>query len=510
MRKLLVTLIILIAVVLLIPFVFGFHTQYLLNEINGLRIPIKEGQLGVIEIDVNNYHRGWFKSRAIINVSYEQPSPATASPGADTPEADADEVTFLISHISITHGPILWRPGKEEADRTAPFFGQAWIKAPIKYVAESFSDRFIDITGAETGNAMGFISLLGNQALYLDTNEISFLDAKGQINFSGFHLQAERSTFGKELAAILNIPHLNFVIYGQNEEKSGIRWVMDTVEMEFDGMVDTLDALWFGTWIGELGATVDSFQLDVDGEHFAVTKFGAATLQKAGTNDKLLDGKGEVDIENVTLNQQTIGPIEFLFNFENIDKKAVEYMRGTYNEWLYSDMMEPFITSLSPNQRAEFYNQLLAFVNYLPAYQIEELSIITPQGDLMADFSVNIAAPATEVAQVENVAYWQQNINASFDLNAAKPLTETWLTWAVTKFYGWLTPLIPPMSGNNGTEPVPAIDYHAEAMNLLSQGMALGIIKPADDEYVSAIHYKQGLLTINDKTFIDWSKAKQQ
>lgn len=502
MRKLIISILAITVLFLLLPFGFGLHTQFVLNELNGLRIPLKEGELGAIEIAVLDQHRGWFNSSATLQLSYEHPSAATAAPNADTPEAKAAAVTFLVSELQVLHGPVLWRTGHDEK---APLFGQSLIIAPIKYAAENFSDRFIQITGETTGHLISYINFLGNQKVLLDTNEISFNDNKGQINFSGLNMVIDRFVFDNEVAFLLNIPHLNFIIYGKNEESSGIRWVVNHVNVEFDGILDTLNALWFGTWVGELAATVEDFQFEMNGEHYAFSQLGTAALQKRGANPELLEGRGEMVIENVTVEQQILGPIELVFNYENVDKKSVEYIRGAYNRWLYSDSMEPFVVSLSPQEKVEFYDHLFTFVNYLPHYQISEFSMITPQGDVNADISVQITTPATSVEQLEHATYWQQNVSVLFDLETAQPVMQNSLAYALQKFYGWLNPLFPAMHEN-----APAVNYHDEAMNLLSQAAGLGVIKPVGNDYISAVKYQQGILTINDQTMLDWSKPESK
>jgi hypothetical protein len=507
MRKLLATLIILLVVILLLPFGFGLHTQYLLNQLDGLRIPIKEGTLGAIEINVTDHHRGWFKSTATLNLSYEQPSTATLEPHGDTAEAQANALKFISSEVNITHGPILWRPGNTILEDFPPLFGQAWIAAPITYAAENFSS--LEINGLQNTRAFALISLMGEQKVFVDTEELSAVNKQGQLSLSGLDLVIDRFDFGKNLATDFQIPQLNFIIYATNEEASGMHLQMDNMELEFDGAIKKIEELWFGTWLGTAIFTADVIKLDINGDHIAINNLSSASSQESKADSALLDGEGEVDIASVTFNDQSIGPIEMLFGYSNIDKNAVEYMRGVYNEWLYSDNNQTFLASLSPEQHDAFFAKLLEFVNYLPSYQIDELNVITPQGNFISDFAINIEAKAADIKELQATDYWKNNLHVSLDVLVSKLLMQQSMAWSLGQFYSWINPLVSSGSNATATTPSNAVDYNAEAANLLTQGMAFGIIKQADDEFASNIRYDKGVLTVNEKILLDLSTKQQ-
>ena len=505
MRKLLAIFIILIAIILLLPFGFGLHTQYLLTQLDGLRIPLKEGTLGAIEINVVDHHRGWFKSNATLNLSYEQPSTATLEPHGDTAEAQANAIQFISSEVNITHGPILWRPDNTIIKDFPPLFGQAWIEAPITKAAENFQNSSLEVKGLQNLRAFGLVSLMGEQKVFIDTEELSVLNQQGRLNLAGLDLTVDRFDFGKNIAAALHVPQLDFIIFAPDAESTGMHLQMDNVEMEFDGAIENINELWFGTSLGAAIFTVDLLKLDVNGDHISVNNLASASLQEPNVNKQLLDGEGEVDIASINFNNQSVGPIEMLFSYSNIDKNAVEYMRSTYNEWLYSDNNQTFLASLSPEQHDAFFAKLLEFVNYLPSYQIDDLNIITPQGNFISDFAINVTGKAADATAVQSTDYWKNNLDVSLDVLVTKALMQQSMAWAVGQFYGWINPLVV----STAATPAPAVDYNAEAANLLNQGLAFGIVKQADDDFASNIRYDKGVLTVNEKVLLDLSNKQQ-
>lgn len=502
MRKLLATLTILAAVVLLLPFGFGLHTHYLLNKLDGLRIPLQEGTLGALEVNVEHIERGWFHSRASLTLLYEEPSRATLEPHANTAEAKAKATTLLSTKLKITHGPVIWRSNNDDMKHLPSFLGQAWIEAPIDYAAENFKNSPLEIVGLKNTQAYGWVSLLGQQKIWITTSGFSLRNAQSQLTLADFDLVIERSPLENRLSTDLYIPQLNFVI----EENVanlvvGMKLQMDYLEMEFNGIIKTLDELWFGTWVGSANLTADYLQLNINKQQLSIDNLSSANLQEMSDNG-LLAGEGEVDMAALDFNDEKLGPIEVLYSYANIDKNAVEYMRGAYNEWLYSNNKQTFLDSLSPEQKEAFFKQLFQFVNNLPSYKINEIDVITPKGNFIADFDINITDKAADITALQSHDYWKQNIHAALNVLVAETLMQESLAWGVGKFYSWINPLIT-QPEENVAEPK---NYDREAANLLAQAITFGILQQKDNELTAAINYDKGVLTVNEKTYLDLSK----
>ena len=509
MRKWLISTVIVVVILLLLPFAFGLHAQYLLHEMNGLRIPVKGGELGAVELAVSDTKIGWLHSSATIKVNYQTPAHGLVTKGTTAPvPVEAEPLKHLFTaQTQITHGPLLWR--STESDKR-PVWGQAWVDAPVEFVTDNFPDRFLQIAGMETGRVRGYVSLLGAQTVYVDTNEISFQDPLGQLSFSGFALELQRSLGGKDVALDLLVPHFNFVLYPNDARKDGARWLMDGIELKFAGVIDHPMAFIYGTWFGEANATIKMMQVNYNGKNYGVNQLTASSMQVPGTDEKLLDGKADVNIENLMIDQRTFGPMEANINYFNIDRSAVEDMRRMYDSWFSTNTNQPFLNSLTPEQRKEFFNDVFTFVNRLPRYDVDNFILVTDAGSVSGDLSLSVVAPAKTVEDVNTVSFWEQSVDAKIDLTASNQLVQNVAGWVVMQFYNWLNPLITtaPATPNVVTPEGPAVPtsaYQAEALSLINQAQTFGLIKNMDNQYSTAIVYQQGLLSINDKTIIDWS-----
>ncbi|MFI4955357.1 MAG: DUF945 family protein, partial [Gammaproteobacteria bacterium] len=489
--------------------------------LNGMRVPLKGGEFGTIEFAVTDVHRGWWSSSATINLNYIEspllvakqenpPSTTEKTPGPATNAKVANPETpktLLIAKAHLVHGPILWRSGETKAH---PFWGQAWFDAPIDYVIDNLPERFLEVTGLETGELMGYVSLLGEQIYYASTNEISFQDTAGQLNFSGFNLEVVRSSSGEKLAFDLAVPHFNFVLYSAEDSKGGVRWLMDNIDVKFMGTVDHPAAFWYGTWYGDAIGSIGAIQVEADGENYALTRLTTTSTQKAGKNNNLLEGKTQLEIENVELNQQIFGPIEASISYSNIDRPALEDIRKLYGDWFAENSGQPFLVSLTPTQREKFYNDLFTLVNQLPVYSLDNLTIGTSSGRVNGDFSIKVTAPAKEVSDLQTLGYWQQSLDANIDVDASQIIAQNVMAWALQQFYDSMNPLFKlpaPESHPGANNP---IDYHGEAQSLLKQAQVFGIIKSIDNDYVLGAHYKEGLLTINDRPIFDLSNKSNK
>lgn len=173
---------------------------------------------------------------------------------------------------------------------------------------------------------------------------------------------------------------------------------------------------------------------------------------------------------------------------------------------------------LTPAQQDEFYADVLEFVNRKPSYKVERFILVTDAGAVSGDFEANITGTAQDVPEVKNIHYWQQNVDARLDLTASQALTENVATWGISRFYAWLNPLLnlPAPAVNPGSPSAegpaapstPAVDYHADAIDLLKQAEMFGFIKSEDNKYYTEALYEKGVLKINGKTLLDLSQKQ--
>ena len=501
MRKWLIVVLVIVALGILIPFGFGVQINHQLKKLNDLQIPIKGGELGTLEFAVTDQKQGWRHSKAVITVSFRHPH-------TDIGESTTKTVPIITAHTKISHGPLLHQVS---ADGNEWMIGQALLQANMNYVAENLPARFLEITGIETGMASAFVALLGEQTIFVSTREISFQDVTGQLNFSGIDLEIERSRDGKKIVADMLIPHFNFLLYPPEDQAGGVRWLMDGVSLQFIGTVDHPAALWYGTWFGEVEALINNMQIDMDGNHYSINQFGFANIQKPDTDNSLLQGESEIQFERLLYNQKGYGPFEAILSYEHIDRAAVENIRTLYDDWLYADTQVDFMTYLNAQQRELFNNSLLALVNRLPDYKINNFFLVTDQGNLSGKFAMNVTGKANSAQELEGLSFWQQNLKMNLNIQASQALTQDFSTWMVQQFYNLIKlplPLMPTPSGQPGVAPV--VDYQGEAKNLLNQAQIFGIIKSANDEYAMDAQFQQGRLLFNGKPFIDFNQPATQ
>lgn len=516
MRKWLIGLVAGVIVVLLaLPFAFGLHAEKLLNQLDGMHIPLKKGEFGTLEFTVTDLHRGWLSSTVTLQLNYLE-SPLLASSAQNTSETTLatktkPSKTLLIAKANILHGPILWRT---DVKQSHPFWGQAWLAAPVEYVTDNLPERFVEVTGLKTGDLMGYVSLLGEQTYYASTNEIGFQDDAGQLNFSGFDLELVRSRSGENLVFDLTIPHFNFVLYPDQNKQGGLRWLMDGIEVKFAGTADHPAAFWYGTWYGDMLGSVGTIQLEAEDNNYSLTRLSTNSSQKQGKNAEVLEGKAQLEMENLTINQQVFGPVEASVSYANIDRAALEGMRRLYNNWLADSSSQPFFESLTAEQQQEFLQDVFKLVNQLPIYALDNLTISTSSGRVNGDFSIKVTAPAKEISDLQTLTYWQRSLDAAIDIDASQVIAQEVTAWALQRFYAYMNPLfklpIPNNQSSSESGAANPIDYHAEAQSLLKQAQVFGVIKSIDNDYVLGAHYKEGLLSINGKTIIDLSNRNNK
>jgi uncharacterized protein YdgA (DUF945 family) len=528
MRKWLIGLAAVVIIILLLPLGFGLHADSVVNQLDGKRIPLKNGEFGTVEFTVTDVQRGWWSSTATINLNYiespllvgEQSTVAQTNPEAaeTTPTSTSNEPavetlpaakTLLVSKVHIVHGPILWRSNETTPH---PFFGQAWFKAPVDYVAENFPKRFLDVTGIETGELVGYIGLLGKQIFYASTNEISFQDAGGQLNFSGFNLEVERASSGKQLALDLAIPHFNFMLYPTDNTvgQDGTRWLMDGIELKFDGNVDDPAAFWYGTWFGDALLSINSVQIEAEGERYALNRLTTQSSQKAGTDTTLLDGKAHLKVENVNVNEQLVGPVELGVSYTNLDRDALTDIRKLHEAAISAHPESSFFSALTPAEQEQFFNDLFKLVNRLPSYNIDTLSIGTPTGTVNGDFSFKVTAPAHQAGDLQTLGYWQQSVDANIDLDVTQVLAQDIITWGLKRFYKSMNPLFKMPSATPEPNANDTVNYQSETLVLLEQAQMFGVINKQDNDYVLGASYQEGLLTINGKSIFDFSNKQAE
>ncbi len=496
-----------LSLILALPFLFGWHAKYVLNEINGLRIPIRGGQLGAIELAVSDIERHWWHSSATININYH-------APASENNIAALKPIVTTVAHIS--HGPFLWRPHSNEP---RPLWGLAWIEAPVNYVTENLPARFVEITGANTGTINGYISLLADQKIWAKTNEISFQDEQGQLNFSGFDFEMKRSRSGEDMTAAIAVPHFNFVLYPINNQ-NGVRWVVDDAQLQFSGELDHPTALWYGTWFGETKLTLDALQIAAQDMQYIANQFSYHSIHVSGNDQGEMNGETKVKLENFSFNKNIMGPFSADVTYTHIDRAALEDIRKLYDAWFSSDSTELFYNYLSPAQKQELFNDVLQLVQRKPSYQINDFVLVTESGSLSGDAGISILAPANDRNELDSFDYWIKNVDAHLELTASETLVKQTAAWGLSQFYMWLTPFMrvtepavihsPSVSSTPSAEgPVKSEmttrDYQAESDAMIKQAESFGFVKNEDHKYYINVRYEHGVLSVSDIPVIDLS-----
>ena len=298
MKKLLGLVLVLVALILGSYFVTGYITECTLKKNIALISPSNG-----LAVNIEQYHRGWFRSKALLDMSLHIPARTVTNQDGQTTTFNEQDFKIQVP-IDIYHGPVMVVDSK-------PLFGLGYahshVKLPETY-AEKFTQNYTAESISPSLNMTLFVNYLNKSSLGLEMPAFKLVSKQSNATFEwlGMTDQSSISSDRNHVGGRAMIDGLNFL-------KDKMNLVLGKVTSNYN-----LHTTNMNLYLGEADLLISSLVIK---EGTEVT-LDAQELTIHSTNDVvdgLFNSQLSVKLDKLLTDGKFYGPVSFDMSLKNID-----------------------------------------------------------------------------------------------------------------------------------------------------------------------------------------------
>lgn len=319
-------------------------------------------------IDIEQYHRGWFRSNAMLNCTLHVPSRTdTTSAGVVTTIAAQDykmKVPLLINH-----GPVMFVAGK-------PYFGLGYahsdLTLPQPY-AEQFSQEFTPESIPPLLKVNIHVNFLNNSMIGMELLPFKLISKADATQFEWLGL-GSKVNVSSNRANVKGLVSVN----GLSLSKNNINATLGKVHSDYDMHRTDL-----GMYLGDANLSFASLTV-TKADQKALDVQNVDVHSKSGTHDGLLDSHLNITLDKLSIDAQNYGPVLLDLSIKNIDAVVLAKINEQSEK-------------LQQGTDAERQQMLITMLPELPkllskgaTFDISALNIGMPEGTIKGTLSVSL------------------------------------------------------------------------------------------------------------------------
>ena len=460
-----------------------------INQSNGLNVQVKE------------YHRGWFTSMAVLDWHLQIPEHAITSANGQPETVPAEEYQLSMP-VKVHHGPIIF------AHRKVKFgFGYAHSELALpEKVINQFKNTFKAESIQPKLDLSLFVNYLNNTSLELAIPAFNLLakEGNGQFSWSGL-------TSDTNVSSNLDKIEGNLSVDGFSLAKDQVKTVMSSIHSEYNLRKNEM-----GLYLGDANLSFPSLIITNNEQPiFELNKFHV--YSDTNIENGLFSSHFKTSIDKVIANSKIYGPGNLEVEIRNLDATVLAQINQQVNQ----------IQQANETQKQQ---ALLALLPELPKllskgaeFEIKEMNFVMPQGKVEGNMLISLpkiesnnpfeliqkiqgngkfAIPAVVLKEVLVESFRQKLITAS----QSQPQTlEQGIMQQMQKQTGQANqPVANQPVSTTAAAPNPIqVDQQAQVLadKQIASMLQSGIIIQNENDYILEMKFSQGQLMINNKPF---------
>jgi len=483
-RAMIVGIIIIIVIIaIFLPLVMGLIIK---NDVyNAIRAT---SSLKNVAVKVDQYHLGWFRSHAIVDISMPMP-PEAKSLLSDNNAVLPETITWK-ANLTIHHGP--FSSISENQQHRKVFYGEGVINGNL-YLSDPKPGLFNELKGLDTPTkVMVRFMASGKQAVTFKHGPLAIEDRKDNVQFQISKGTVEIITNRQLNSAALNA-HLNDVTIS-NEDKS-------EVNLSALILATNLKRNQEGLWIGTKSMNIPEITW-MKNKQLMLTVAGVQFLADIKEENKKLNTSNTLTIASITSAPQVgveLNTFKFLLEFNQLNYEPILVLKKTYQSGLYKNM---------PLKERQSLALTALYQGFLGSQVLFDLSFNGPFGFVHTYGQVNLPTkPILKKATINSFVNWLPNMVGKSTVLLPSDASEKLTRDQVPLGPG---PVIPPGSklANTENQSMMAGEKSRVMMaSMIEDLYSKGFLQKENGQYVSNIDYCNGKLSVNNK--IVWPLPKK-
>lgn len=336
-----VVLVLVVGTVFIFPLGVGFFVQTKYPQM--IQAMSKSGD---VELKMLSYHRGWFNSEAVIQVSLAHPSLLKLSDWVST-ESEQPPIQFVLSQ-NIEHGP--WLMVTTPAGKSKLFFGQAMIKS---HVNPSMGD--ID--------SMTLVKITGSILSVLSAPEIKYYNKKDHTLalMSGLTATFNLTPGLTEITGQVKLPKLILKTSDFQQQIHGLsaRYKLFTSKS--------------GLFLGDRLTKIENVTWSNNDPHSKLKLNGLAMQSKSNEQHGRVNYQLKAILNTININDADYGPQQIDFGVKNLDIPSLLTLRQQLSQ-LQSN------THLSSMQLMKYNESFMMLLSKGMEVDLRKIHLVTPWG----------------------------------------------------------------------------------------------------------------------------------
>lgn len=446
----LVTLIVIAAISLLLPYFMGILAQKKCQELAGTF-----ANLARVEITVTDYQRHWFDSNATFTLKLRQP---LVSNGMGLDKAN-NELQQLTVNAHILHGPMVLSTSSIK-------LAQAVVEAEVVLTKEQNALLQRENPALPLANISLGINLDGSSSLRIKGASLAYKGEKASLNLQGMNIQVAFSAFLNKIKSTIDLPGFDF----SNQD---LAVHFEGLMISYVGAKNDLDL-----WVGQRQVALKSLSVK-SGSNDNLALAGFMLNTSVTEKQRLVTAQTTISLDSLNFNNMSYTQNTIAWEANNLDVAMLAKLQHEIRK--LSDMSDP---SLQQGMIIVKYLGLLLSKGV--TLNIKQVASHTPWGEFMASGQIDSAKDNND-----DFLAVLTNLRGEFNLQVEQALAQ----YLLAKYYE---------SDVKGSAPSKA----EQAKNTLNEWLKSGTISLEGTTYKTKIKYDKELL-INGKP-MSLSKIQQQ
>ena len=319
-------------------------------------------------VDIEQYHRGWFKSVAVLNWRLHIPEHLVNNQNGPSTTAPAQDYNVQMP-LTIFHGPIII------SDMGLKFglgYAHSDVAMPAMYL-DKFSNLFTNESTKPKLVLSLFVNYLNNSSLEIGVPTFKLIAKQGgaQFEWDGMESDLHVSSNLKNIDGNLSIEGIQFI-------RDKIKISLSKISTNYD-----LHQTNAGMYLGEANFALPSLVVDENDQ-----KLGELEQLNIHANSDIQNGLFEHDskasFDKLTIKDKTYGPALLEVGIKNIDANVLADLNEQANKIQQgSDSSRQQALLLMLPQLPKLFSQGAQF-------EISKLSLVVPEGLVEGDLLISL------------------------------------------------------------------------------------------------------------------------
>ena len=436
----LITLIVIVAIGLLLPYFMGVLAQKKCQELAGTF-----ANLARVEITVTDYKRHWFDSNATFMLKLRQPLVLNGM-GLDKANSELQQLTV---NAHILHGPVVISPRSIK-------LAQAVVEAEVVLTREQNALLQRENDALPLANISLGINLDGSSSLRIKGAPLTFKVEKVGLNLQGLNIQVAFSAFLNKIKSTIDLPSFDF-----SHEDSLLH--VEGLTVNYVGAKNNLDL-----WVGQRQVALKSLSVK-SGSNDNLALAGFMLTTNVTEEQRLVTAQTTISLDSLNFNNMSYTQNTIDWEANNLDVAMLAKLQHEIRK--LSDMSDP-----SLQQGMSIVKYLGLLLSKGVTLNIKQVASHTPWGEFMAAGQIDAAKNNDE-----DFLAVLTNLRGEFNLQVEQALAQ----YLLAKYY------------ESDVKDVP-VSPEEQAKNTLNEWLKSGTILLEGTAYKTKVKYDKRLL-INDK-----------